>query len=113
MSDDWSWETDAENKLTFVSDRVETLTGWSKEDLLGTRSWDLSRDSPGPWKEQQRTIEQSGRIVEFELETKASDGTMRSEERRGGTECVRTRRSRWSPYHDKHKSYKTNHRQNI
>src|SRR3546814_21201416 len=25
--------------------------------------------------------------------------TMRSEERRGGTECVSTCRSRWSPYH--------------
>src|SRR3546814_14627478 len=28
--------------------------------------------------------------------------TGRSEERRGGKECVRTCRSRWSPYHYKH-----------
>src|SRR3546814_13540098 len=27
----------------------------------------------------------------------------RSEERRGGTECVSTCRSRWSPYHEKKK----------
>src|SRR3546814_15424336 len=27
------------------------------------------------------------------------DGKVRSEERRVGTECVRTGRSRWSPYH--------------
>src|SRR3546814_14404357 len=31
------------------------------------------------------------------------DGFIRSEERRVGTECVRTCRSRWSPYHKKKK----------
>src|SRR3546814_11928130 len=31
------------------------------------------------------------------------DGTVRSEERRVGKECVRTCRSRWSPYHLKKK----------
>src|SRR3546814_18462802 len=31
------------------------------------------------------------------------DPSMRSEERRGGQECVRTSRSRWSPYHSKNK----------
>src|SRR3546814_5414662 len=77
MSDAWIWATDAENKLTFVSDRVETLTGWSKQDLLGTRSWDLSRASPGPWKEQQRAIQQRGRSVDYELETKTTDSTMK------------------------------------
>src|SRR3546814_13792865 len=33
----------------------------------------------------------------------------RSEERRGGKECVRTCRSGWSPYHDKNKRFKTPH----
>src|SRR3546814_8319070 len=51
------------------------ISDWSSDVC----SSDLhSRDSPGPWKEQQRTIEQRGGIVEFELETKASDGTMRT-----------------------------------
>src|SRR3546814_20739944 len=31
----------------------------------------------------------------------SSTGTWRSEERRVGKECVRTCRSRWSPYHEK------------
>src|SRR3546814_20353365 len=31
----------------------------------------------------------------------------RSEERRVGNECVRTCRSRWSPYHSQHKKYST------
>src|SRR3546814_374766 len=57
------------------STRTDTLFPYT---TLFRSSWDLSRDSPGPWKEQQRTIEQRGRIVEFELETKASDGTMRT-----------------------------------
>src|SRR3546814_19524170 len=30
---------------------------------------------------------------------------MRSEERRGGNECVRTCKTRWSPYHSKKKQY--------
>src|SRR3546814_12860786 len=33
--------------------------------------------------------------------------TSRSEERRVGKECVSTRRSRWSPYHSKHKKQNT------
>src|SRR3546814_12367180 len=32
-----------------------------------------------------------------------ADGTIRSEERRVGKECVRTCRSRWAPYHYKKK----------
>src|SRR3546814_13583544 len=33
-------------------------------------------------------------------------GIARSDERRGGKECVRTFRSRWSPVHDKKKTKK-------
>src|SRR3546814_12600055 len=33
--------------------------------------------------------------------------TRRSEERRGGKECVSTCRSRWSPFHDKKKTQET------
>src|SRR3546814_17645456 len=33
----------------------------------------------------------------------------RSEERRVGKECVRTCRSRWSPYHSTNKEYKQQH----
>src|SRR3546814_16864182 len=34
----------------------------------------------------------------------ATAAAMRSEERRGGQECVSTCRSRWSPYHSKNKN---------
>src|SRR3546814_20571556 len=38
--------------------------------------------------------------------------THRSEERRVGKECVRTCRSRWSPYNSKNTQRKTNSQQN-
>src|SRR3546814_9208757 len=44
MSDDWIWATEAENKLTFLYDCIETLTSWSKEAQLSKRNWELSRD---------------------------------------------------------------------
>src|SRR3546814_9580287 len=37
--------------------------------------------------------------VQFPPESKGQERPGRSEERRGGKECVRTCRSRWSPYH--------------
>src|SRR3546814_16124336 len=39
----------------------------------------------------------------------ANEGVDRSEERRVGKECVRTCRSRWSPYHSHKKKHKTPH----
>src|SRR3546814_12386036 len=38
-------------------------------------------------------------VSELMTEYKQDDGVRRSEERRVGKECVRTCRSRWSPYH--------------
>src|SRR3546814_19795888 len=40
-----------------------------------------------------------------ELPAGAPRSTVRSEERRVGTECVSTRRSRWPPYHKKKTTY--------
>src|SRR3546814_17661555 len=38
---------------------------------------------------------------------------LRSEERRDGKECVRTCRSRWSPYHEKNKKIMLDERHNL
>src|SRR3546814_20206975 len=50
-------------------------------------------------------------IVLVELLTE--DGVTRSEERRVGKECVRTCRSRWSPYHSTKKSLTTSKTKGI
>src|SRR3546814_19980508 len=46
-------------------------------------------------------------LHEGTLEVLADDNLERSEERRGGKECVSTCRSRWAPYHKKKKKRKT------
>src|SRR3546814_13894532 len=47
-------------------------------------------------------------LTDFQAQAPPRDviGDIRSEERRVGTECVRTCRSRWSPYHSKKKHFK-------
>src|SRR3546814_19211793 len=63
MSDDWLWETDAESKLTFVSARVQTLTGWPKEGLLATRRRDLDRKSVAVGNGIDRRYEIGGAVI--------------------------------------------------
>src|SRR3546814_12024026 len=46
----------------------------------------------------------------FHVDTRLSDWSRRSEERRVGKECVSTCRSRWSPAHSKKKTTSTQYR---
>ena len=41
-SSDWSWETDADYRFTFISERMTEITGEAVESLLGKSLWDLS-----------------------------------------------------------------------
>jgi len=41
-SSDWSWETDADYRFTFISERMTEITGEAVENLLGKSLWDLS-----------------------------------------------------------------------
>src|SRR3546814_12648347 len=50
--------------------------------------------------------------VREDIQRGATREELRSEERRVGTECVRTCRSRWSPYHYKKKNI-THHSNNL
>src|SRR3546814_16179243 len=86
----WFWSTDAEGRLTYITDSVARLMGRTGRALHGTAFTDLflPADSQG---ERQRTLP-------F-LRTKQSKFHERSEERPVGKECVSTGRSRWSPYH--------------
>src|SRR3546814_17982535 len=49
-----------------------------------------------------------GAKAEGRLDIAKGYGAARSEERRVGTECVSTCRSRWSPYHSKKKIHTSN-----
>ena len=39
---DWFWETDAEHRFTYVSNRLTELTGLAVEDFIGRRRGDFS-----------------------------------------------------------------------
>src|SRR3546814_16877657 len=81
-----------------VEDRAGVDCGWRSarvvqddENGLGQRA---AHDSRG---------EAASRLT-GERDALDSDGPTRSEERRGGKECVSTCRPRWSPYHYKQKT---------
>ncbi|HUF86610.1 MAG TPA: PAS domain S-box protein [Thermohalobaculum sp.] len=41
LSADWIWESDAEHRLCFLSDRIEEVTGMPKKTFLGRRRWEI------------------------------------------------------------------------
>lgn len=45
MAADWIWETDAEHRLVFMSDRYFELTGYLPEDVIGKTAPALSHDA--------------------------------------------------------------------
>jgi len=38
---DWIWEVDVEGRYTFASDNVEDITGYTKDEIIGRRPFDL------------------------------------------------------------------------
>src|SRR3546814_11760719 len=69
-------------------------------------------NSPSP-AQREREARSAGVRARLLLHTNSHAHPTRSEERRVGQECVSTCRSRWSPYHYKHKhtTYITNNTQ--
>ncbi|TMG74482.1 MAG: EAL domain-containing protein [Betaproteobacteria bacterium] len=41
VSSEYVWETDAEWRYTYLSERVEALLGYARSELLGRRAWDF------------------------------------------------------------------------
>src|SRR3546814_15634145 len=57
-----------------------------------------SKDGGKTWRTSSPALDVHGGTTECAV-VQLADGSLRSEERRVGKECVSTCRSRWSPYH--------------
>ena len=76
---DWIWETDAAFRFTYLSDRLEEVTGLPKEDFLGKRRWDLQTEPcPAGWAAHVASLERREAIENFEYSVSDADGLMRS-----------------------------------
>ncbi|GHD55992.1 hypothetical protein GCM10017083_35540 [Thalassobaculum fulvum] len=52
MAADWIWETDADLRFTYLSDRVEGVVGLPKESLLGKTRFDLvQKEGDASWRQ--------------------------------------------------------------
>ena len=48
MSSDWVWETDAQHRLSFLSDSADTMLGPWARNMIGRRRWDGVEADPLP-----------------------------------------------------------------
>src|SRR3546814_16492135 len=109
----WIWETDAELRFTYLSDRVEQAAGVDKSVFLGRirTGTAIFEDTP-EWQRHVDELKHRRPFQGFEYTYRHPDGSTRyfringrpyfaadrSEERRVGKRCGRTCRSGWLAY---------------
>ncbi|HVJ43669.1 MAG TPA: PAS domain S-box protein [Dongiaceae bacterium] len=77
ISSDWIWETDADLRLIYISDRFYSITGIAPEEILGkTRAELLSDDARGSiaWKEHWATLQAHEAFRNFQYVVKGRNG---------------------------------------
>lgn len=75
---DWIWENDAEGRVTYLSDRLEAVSGIPKSAFLGKPRWELDAD-PGPegWDPLRDRLAQREPFTGFEYKIRDSAGGWR------------------------------------
>ncbi|WP_207481830.1 hybrid sensor histidine kinase/response regulator [Arenibaculum pallidiluteum] len=77
---DWFWESDADYRLTYISDRLEELSGEKPEAVIGKRRWELriSEDhDESNWNRHRAEIEAKRPFRDFVFPYLAADGGIR------------------------------------
>ncbi|MEX2408213.1 MAG: PAS-domain containing protein, partial [Rhodovibrionaceae bacterium] len=73
---DWIWETDAELRFTYLSERLEQVAGIGRGDVIGRNRLELARDgsSSAQWLEHARDLEARRAFRDFRFNFHAPDG---------------------------------------
>ncbi|WP_420406096.1 PAS domain-containing sensor histidine kinase [Nisaea sp.] len=72
---DWVWETDAEHRFTYLSQRFEQLVGLSVEAVLGRRRWDFAGAEPDErWRRHLDDLDRHRPFRDFEYVFRDSGG---------------------------------------
>ena len=76
---DWLWETDAECRFTYVSDRTRELLGYAPHEVIGKTCEELSTSERGNlvWTAINDFIRVGGTFRDFEIETDSANGEER------------------------------------
>ena len=78
-SSDWFWETDADLRFNWLSDRYSEITGLATEDILGKSRAESFPDAvsgnPSVWMEHRRKLEAREPFRDFEFAWTSADGS--------------------------------------
>src|SRR5690606_37959186 len=71
MSSDWIWETDAQHRLSWLSDSVDAVLGQWKRRWIGRRRWEgdgLAAESmPADWAQHRQVLDAHKPFENFEI----------------------------------------------
>jgi len=77
-SSDWLWETDADSRVTFVSDRITQLLGIEPAGIVGRRRQELAApDDDANWPELERVVQARRPIRDFRYQIVDNAGQRR------------------------------------
>ena len=68
LSSDWIWETDAQHRLSSLSDSIDAVLGSWARATMGERRWDIAGNEllPVDWEEHRRMVEGHQPFTDFE-----------------------------------------------
>ncbi len=79
-SSDWMWETDAEGRFSYISERIVDVLGLKPGRLLGKTREELAEDGKAnvDWQRYRRQIDQRKPFRDFQYDTVDTDGEIRT-----------------------------------
>ena len=79
-SSDWMWETDADGRFSYISERIVDVLGIKPGQILGKNRDDLANDGQvnADWSRYRRQIDQKKPFRDFQYEATGSDGETRT-----------------------------------
>ncbi|MEQ8832313.1 MAG: PAS-domain containing protein [Alphaproteobacteria bacterium] len=79
VSADWVWETDPEYRFSFLSERLEVVTGLNRSFFMGRRRWECSADPDADyWAPHKTDIEAVRPFQNFEYRVTDKSGRQRT-----------------------------------
>ena len=78
LSSDWIWETDAQHRLSSLSESIDAVLGSWARSAIGSRRWDSADNEllPVDWEEHRRQVESHEPFTNFEFTLLDPDGNV-------------------------------------
>lgn len=81
LASDWIWETDSEQRISYLSDSFQRLTGWPVSDVLGTKRQQVDHyavdDNDSGWDEYTKTLNNHQPLINFKFSFRDNDNKLR------------------------------------